>query len=426
MAQIQKGTTYATGNSVTAANLNAHVDSAVLLPGAIIEQTSAPAVTSTNQILTTDGIGLYKTTLASIISPLNLFDKSQAQTLGQNVTMASGADIALSSGSIMSLSSGAQIALSSGALLTLGQDPVAALEAVPKQYVDSKFLSLATGGLVSGSISMIGTSSILTLSADPLSALQAAPKQYVENWGPREIASLRMRTTATPGTDNQLNTVNYISANISQTAGSTAVTVTVSDPALFNTAQPFFLAGQYIGLASALGTLPARLYKIESVNYGANSFIITAPDQTAKSGTRQLSVLYSNLTPPALPSMLDANGNKNIKSVCLCLASNKVYINYWYDTETGLMTGTPTTPTTISSTTIVGDAVTGSTTNTSQFLTALQMRQFASTVLTQPYAAAQPTGFGLTSKGAHVGFFADTTTGCPLTYLHDSNVLILR
>jgi hypothetical protein len=124
--------------------------------------------------------------------------------------------------------------------------------------------------------------------------------------------------------------------------------------------------------------------------------------------------------------MLDANGNKNIKSVFLCLASNKVYINYWYDTETGLMTGTPTTPTTISSTTIVGDAVTGSTTNTSQFLTALQMRQFASTVLTQPYAAAQPTGFGLTSKGAHVGFFADTTTGCPLTYLHDSNVLILR
>lgn len=426
MAQIQAGQTYQTGNAVTAANLNAHVNNASLLPGCIAEQVVAPSVSGTDSILISNGGSLNKTTLASIISPLGLFDKTQPQTLGQNVTFASGADIALSSGSIMSLSSGAEIALSSGAILTLGQNPASAWQAVPKQYADTNYLSLTTGGLVSGSISMIGTSSILTLSADPLSALQAAPKQYVENWGPREIASLRMRTTATPGTDNQLNTVNYISANISQTVNSFAVTVTVSDPALFNTAQPFFLAGQYIGLASALGALPARLYKIESVNYGANSFIITAPDQTAKSGTRQLSVLYSNLTPPALPSMLDANGNKNIKSVCLCLASNKVYINYWYDTETGLMTGTPTTPTTISSTTIVGDAVTGSTTNTSQFLTALQMRQFASTVLTQPYASAQPTGFGLTSKGAHVGFFADTTTGCPLTYLHDSNVLILR
>ena len=425
MAQIQAGQTYQTGMAVTAANLNAHVNNASLLPGCIAEQVVAPSVSSTDSILISNGSSLNKTTLASIVSPLGLFDKAQPQTLGQNVTFASGADIALSSGSIMSLSSGAEIALSSGAILTLGQNPASAWQAVPKQYADTNYLSLATGGLVSGSISMIGTSSILTLSADPLSALQAAPKQYVENWGPREIASLRMRTTTAPGTNNTLNTGSYISATINQT-GSTSVTVTVSNAALFNTAQPFFLEGQYIGLASGAGSLPARLYKIDSVNAVTTSFVITAPTSATQAGPVQLTVLYANLTPPALPSMLDANGNKNIKSVFLCLASNKVYINYWYDTETGLMTGTPTTPTTISSTTIVGDAVTGSTTNTSQFLTALQMRQFASTVLTQPYAAAQPTGFGLTSKGAHVGFFADTTTGCPLTYLHDSNVLILR
>lgn len=173
MAQIQKGTTYATGGSVTAANLNAHVDAATLLSGAIIEQTTAPSVASTNQILTSDGVGLYKTTLASIISPLNLFDKSQAQTLGQNVSLASG--------SIMSLSSGTAISLSSGAILTLGQDPVSAFQAVPKQYVDNGFLNKSTGGLVSGSISMIGTSSILTLSANPINALQAATKGYVDS-----------------------------------------------------------------------------------------------------------------------------------------------------------------------------------------------------------------------------------------------------
>jgi hypothetical protein len=326
----------------------------------------------------------------------------------------------------MSLSSGAAISLSSGAILTLGQDPVSAFQAVPKQYVDNGFLSKATGGLVSGSISMIGTSSILTLSADPVSALQAAPKQYVENWGAREVASLQMQTTMAPGTNNAVNATKYIFATVSQTAGSQSVTVTIALPVLFNVDQPFFLAGQYIGLSAPVSTLPARIYKIDSVNYAANTFTITAPDATAKTGTTSISIVYSNLTPPSLPSMLDANGNKNIKSVVLCLASNKHYINYWYDTETGLTTGAPTTPATLGTMTVLGDAITGSTTNTSQVLTALKMRQFASTALTLPYAAAQPTGFGLTSKGAHVGFFADTTSGCPNAWIHDCNVLILR
>lgn len=432
MAQIQKGTTYATGNSVTAANLNAHVDSAVLLPGAIIEQTSAPAVTSTNQILTTDGIGLYKTTLASIISPLNLFDKSQAQTLGQNVTMASGADIALSSGSIMSLSSGAQIALSSGALLTLGQDPIAALEAVPKQYVDSKFLSLATGGLVSGSISMIGTSSVLTLSADPLTALSAAPKQYVDNRISREVASLRFRSTTNPGTANTLVTSSNIVCSVNQSAGSSTATIAVANPALFNTSFPFFLTGQYIGIATAVGGLTAKLYEITSVNYSANTFTITAPDPTAKTGSTQLSFVYSNLTPPALPSRLDANGNRNIKSVALCLTSRKHYINYWYDSESDDMATTPTTTAgnpALLTTHLFGDAITNTGTATAvQFMTALQMRNINTTVNTVANITApgSPVGFGLTSKGINVGFFVDATTGLPYTNVHDANVTVLR
>ena len=436
MAQIQKGTTYATGNSVTAANLNAHVDSAVLLPGAIIEQTSAPAVTSTNQILTTDGIGLYKTTLASIISPLNLFDKSQAQTLGQNVTMASGADIALSSGSIMSLSSGAQIALSSGALLTLGQDPVAALEAVPKQYVDSKFLPLATGGLVSGSISMIGTSSVLTLSADPLTALSAAPKQYVDSRISREVASLRFRSTTNPGTaaGNTLITSNNINCTVSQSAGSNVATISVVDAALFNTSAPFFLTGQYIGIAIAVGGITTKLYEITSVNYGAKTFTITVPDTTAKTNiSTQLSFVYSNLTPPALPSRLDANGNRNIKSVALCLTSRKHYINYWYDSESDDMVTAPTKGTDATpellTTHLFGDAVTNTATATAvQFMTALQMRNINTTVNTVANITApnSPVGFGLTTKGINVGFFVDTTTGLPYTNVHDANVTVLR
>lgn len=54
MAQIQKGTTYSTGNAtVTIDNLNAHVDSASLLPGAISDQNALAgnAAPATDQVL---------------------------------------------------------------------------------------------------------------------------------------------------------------------------------------------------------------------------------------------------------------------------------------------------------------------------------------------------------------------------------------
>jgi hypothetical protein len=183
MAQIQKGTTYQTGDSVTADNLNAHVAGATLLNGCITEQVELTSPTTGTLLLASNGSALWKTTVASIITGASLFQKNSAQTLTQNIALTSGADISLASDSVMSLAAGAQISLSSGAILTLGQDPVSNLQAVPKQYADSKFLPLATGGLVSGSITMIGTSSMLTLSADPVSNLQAATKQYADKAG---------------------------------------------------------------------------------------------------------------------------------------------------------------------------------------------------------------------------------------------------
>lgn len=183
MAQIQRGWTYQTGDSVTADNLNALVGGAQLQAEAITGQQAITSVTGSTEILATNGGSLSKATVAQIVSGANLFDKSQAQTLSNNVTFANGADVALSSSSMMSLAAGAQITLSSGAILALGQDPASPLQAVPKQYVDNGFLSKTTGGLVSGSISMIGTSSILTLSADPVQPLQAATKQYADKSG---------------------------------------------------------------------------------------------------------------------------------------------------------------------------------------------------------------------------------------------------
>jgi len=156
MAQIQGGWTYQTGDSVTADNLNALVGGAQLQAEAITGQPAITSVTGSTQILATNGGSLSKATVNQILTGANLFDKSQPQTLGNNVTFASGADIALSSDSVMSLtagskialssasqialSSGSQIALSSGAILTLGQDPVQPLQAATKQYADKSGL----------------------------------------------------------------------------------------------------------------------------------------------------------------------------------------------------------------------------------------------------------------------------------------------
>lgn len=67
MAQLQKGTTYATGAQVTADNLNKHVDEAILLPGAITEQIAATSVTAADSLLIYQpSIGLRKATLNDV------------------------------------------------------------------------------------------------------------------------------------------------------------------------------------------------------------------------------------------------------------------------------------------------------------------------------------------------------------------------
>lgn len=76
MAQIQKGTTYGTtspSNLVTSTNLNNHVDDAVLLPGAITDQTAKTALASADTILvhSSADVALRKTTAAQLFaSPL--------------------------------------------------------------------------------------------------------------------------------------------------------------------------------------------------------------------------------------------------------------------------------------------------------------------------------------------------------------------
>lgn len=129
MAQIQKGTTYATGTQVTANNLNTHVDGAILLHGAINEQ-PAGSVFSSDNVLLAGTSSLKKATIAQVQSGLVRSDG----------TVAMSGELQLSSSS-----------------------PSAALKAASKGYVDAAIAAAIAAA----------TSTIVT---------QAAPAGVIMAW----------------------------------------------------------------------------------------------------------------------------------------------------------------------------------------------------------------------------------------------------
>lgn len=69
MAKLQKGYTFTDGTTGTAAELNSLVDSAILLPGAITEQTTTtPDVADSVLFYDTSAAGLRKNTFANVIA----------------------------------------------------------------------------------------------------------------------------------------------------------------------------------------------------------------------------------------------------------------------------------------------------------------------------------------------------------------------
>lgn len=102
MAQLNKGTTYSTGDQVTAANLNALVDNATLQPGAINDQIAASSLTTSDSTLLSQPLGLRKATIGQILalspapdlSPYLKADGSVPMTTGQQLTLGSTTQIA--------------------------------------------------------------------------------------------------------------------------------------------------------------------------------------------------------------------------------------------------------------------------------------------------------------------------------------------
>lgn len=203
MAQIQAGITYTDGAQVTASNLNAHVNNAVLVPGAISTQSAATTCTISDGLLILQGGALKQAT----VSQLPFINKDGSVAMTGELTLSSSSPAgSLSAAPVVYVDTNLATKQASlgftpvnkagdtgvGALtltgaLTLPADPSSALQATTKQYVDTglatKQASLGftpvnkAGDTGVGALTLTGA---LTLAADPVSSLQASTKAYVD------------------------------------------------------------------------------------------------------------------------------------------------------------------------------------------------------------------------------------------------------
>lgn len=385
MAQIQKGTTYATGTQVTADNLNAHVDGATLLPGAITEQATGTA-SGTDLVLVSKAGVLNKVTAASIAGLVD---------------------------TVPFLRTDGSAAMATGQQLTLGTtNQIAALNAASKGYVDSvaaTYLPLA-GGTLTGNLTLT-TAGVVTLSKDPVNALEAVTKQYVDAFKSYKCSGYFSSTTALNPPSNILDESRFLSCQGSRSTGSSTLTINFSslDARYKSSTVPFFLAGQYIGTKTVSG-ITAHLYKINSVNYTSSTFEITTPETAVFTGTVELSCVYDN--------SLNTDANTfNCKSVYLCYASNKHYVNYWNDTVTGSKTNT--NPTEFFNTVVTGQG------NTYQY-NLMNCRLMINLFQRNSWQFYQDVaeGFGSFSTGCHIGYFYDNANGSDYAYQYRATFLI--
>ena len=164
MAKLSTSTTFATGDTVTAASLNGIISNADLTPGAITEQPSASSVDVSDKILISQSNNLKQATISQVLSNVSVsgYVKSDGSipmtgNLTIGATPSTGTHAAtvawvqgyVSAGSLgytpinKAGDSGIGNLTMSGSL-TLAGNPGSDLVAAPKQYVDSAVLPLAT------------------------------------------------------------------------------------------------------------------------------------------------------------------------------------------------------------------------------------------------------------------------------------------
>lgn len=193
MPQIQAGVNYADGGQVNASNLNAHVNNAVLVPGAISDQAAAASCTASDSVLILQSGTLKKATLAQVQTSIA---PDLSAYVNRNGSVSMTGELTLSSSNPSAVLSAASkgyvdtgLATKQGTIgytpanragdtftgpVVLNADPSVALGAATKQYVDA---AAATKANLSGA-TFTGP---VVLQADPAVALGAATKQYVDS-----------------------------------------------------------------------------------------------------------------------------------------------------------------------------------------------------------------------------------------------------
>ena len=237
MAQLQKGTDYTTGDQVTAVNLDALVDNAILLPGAITDQIAAASVSSSDTVLINQVGALKKATALQIASTLDL------------------SSYLLKSGGTMA-----------GSLVLYG-NPSAVLEAATKGYVDAQDASVSAAAIAGIALCVAKAGDTmtgpLTLPGNPVSALQAAPKQYVDNsfLAGSVVKSAYSETTAYA----TYNTVIPVDDTIPQiTEGTEVLTVTITPTSVASKIR--IKANLYTSITSGGGTGVFAVFRDSNVN----------------------------------------------------------------------------------------------------------------------------------------------------------------
>jgi len=146
MAQINKGTTYSAGNpTVTIDNLNAHVDNATLLVGAITEQTSITTAQinslSSAQVILETGLALRRATLNQAVTGA-LSGTTNGQLLIGSTATSQFSKATLTAGSGISVTNGA-------ASITLSTIPFASYSA-PAAYSGTQTIAIPALTSLSG------------------------------------------------------------------------------------------------------------------------------------------------------------------------------------------------------------------------------------------------------------------------------------
>lgn len=480
MAQIQGGTSYANGSQVTATNLNAHVNNAVLIPGAISDQTAASSTSTADSILILQSGSLKRATLAQLqtgISP------DLSAYLPRNGSAAMTGELTLSSsspsGSLSAASKGyvdtglsakqaslgftpinkagdtAVGSLAMSGTLTLAADPASSMQAATKQYADTKQAALGFTPVNKAGDTMTGA---LTLAADPSSNLQASTKQYVDNQVATRIPaggasvsgnylfSGSLQTSATPTVDQDVATKSYVDAISSSipkflasayfytsTAGNSTVnTVTFLNVSATRSAGSSTLTINYGALASRYydSTKP---FFIQEQYIGINSvtgitarlYKITSANLAARTFTVSTpeTTAFSGTIQLTLvydsTSLASNQYGQNVKSIYIDMSCvSKMYVNYITDAISG--SSAPVSPANnpVRCVQLSGNA-NGYDLNT---LMALPMRDVGRTA--NIYSQDVPEGFGSNSLGCHIGWFYNNSNGSDHSGYYAASFLI--